>query len=88
MFSLQEGIRRTIDSYKHLRADAPAGRRGPSKAELLLGNGKGADLFPLPNSIDKPAFSGIMSAIFQSGPYFILTSFRSSYCIMLNKQEA
>ncbi|KAH6837097.1 3beta-hydroxysteroid-dehydrogenase/decarboxylase isoform 2 [Perilla frutescens var. hirtella] len=40
---LQEGIRRTIDSYQHLRADVRSEREGPSKAELLLGSGKVAD---------------------------------------------
>lgn len=46
MFNLQEGVRRTIDSYQSLRAGAPIRReiKGPSKAELLLGNGKGANL--------------------------------------------
>lgn len=62
MFTLQDGIRRTIDSYQYLRADARVERGGPSKAELLLGSGKGAYLFLSPNSIDKSAFSGIMSA--------------------------
>ncbi|PIN12525.1 C-3 sterol dehydrogenase/3-beta-hydroxysteroid dehydrogenase [Handroanthus impetiginosus] len=40
---LQEGIRRTIESYSHLRADVRKKRDGPSKAELLLGSGKVAD---------------------------------------------
>lgn len=42
---LQEGLRRTIDSYPHLRADVRSKRDGPSKAELLLGSGKGMNLF-------------------------------------------
>ncbi|KAL6524179.1 3beta-hydroxysteroid-dehydrogenase/decarboxylase isoform 2 [Orobanche minor] len=37
---LQEGIRRTIESYPHLRADDRTTKEGPSKAELLLGSGK------------------------------------------------
>lgn len=45
MFYLQEGLRRTIDSYPHLRADVRTKRDGPSKAELLLGSGKGTNLF-------------------------------------------
>lgn len=45
MFYLQEGIRRTLDSYQHLRAGVQTERDGPSKAKLLLGNGKGANLF-------------------------------------------
>ncbi|KAL8537003.1 hypothetical protein ACS0TY_012258 [Phlomoides rotata] len=40
---LQEGLRRTIDSYPHLRADVRNKRDGPSKAELFLGGGKVAD---------------------------------------------
>ncbi|KAI3468335.1 hypothetical protein Pfo_024998 [Paulownia fortunei] len=40
---LQEGLRRTIESYPHLRADVRTKRDGPSKAELLLGSGKVAD---------------------------------------------
>ncbi|XP_057799392.1 3beta-hydroxysteroid-dehydrogenase/decarboxylase [Salvia miltiorrhiza] len=40
---LQEGIKRTIDSYQHLRAGVQRERKGPSKAELLLGNGKVAE---------------------------------------------
>lgn len=43
----QEGLRRTIDSYPHLKADVRTKRDGPSKAELLLGGGKGTDLFLL-----------------------------------------
>ncbi|XP_073050960.1 3beta-hydroxysteroid-dehydrogenase/decarboxylase-like [Primulina eburnea] len=42
--TLQEGLRRTIESYPHLRADAQTIRIGPSKAELLLGCGKLADV--------------------------------------------
>ncbi|XP_073301684.1 3beta-hydroxysteroid-dehydrogenase/decarboxylase-like isoform X1 [Primulina huaijiensis] len=42
--TLQEGLRRTIESYPHLRADAGTKRIGPSKAELLLGSGKVADV--------------------------------------------
>ncbi|KAI3964708.1 hypothetical protein MKW92_023184 [Papaver armeniacum] len=40
--SLQEGLKRTIDSYSHLRADLTK-REGPSKSYLLLGSGKAAD---------------------------------------------
>ncbi|KAL1532425.1 3beta-hydroxysteroid-dehydrogenase/decarboxylase isoform 2 [Salvia divinorum] len=40
---LQEGIRRTIDSYQHWRAGVQIERKGPSKAELLLGSGKVAE---------------------------------------------
>ncbi|GER30610.1 3beta-hydroxysteroid-dehydrogenase/ decarboxylaseisoform 2 [Striga asiatica] len=40
---LQEGLRRTIESYPHLRADVRTKKDGPSKAELLLGRGKVAD---------------------------------------------
>ncbi|KAK6158794.1 hypothetical protein DH2020_006108 [Rehmannia glutinosa] len=37
---LQEGLKRTIESYPHLRADVRTKKDGPSKAELLLGSGK------------------------------------------------
>ncbi|KAL3644582.1 3beta-hydroxysteroid-dehydrogenase/decarboxylase isoform 2 [Castilleja foliolosa] len=40
---LQEGLRRTIESYPHLRADVQTKKDGPSKAELFLGSGKVAD---------------------------------------------
>ncbi|OVA04225.1 3-beta hydroxysteroid dehydrogenase/isomerase [Macleaya cordata] len=41
--SLQEGLKRTIDSYSHLRAEHQPKREGPSKSYLLLGSGKVAD---------------------------------------------
>ncbi|CAA3006607.1 3beta-hydroxysteroid-dehydrogenase decarboxylase [Olea europaea subsp. europaea] len=41
---LKEGLRRTIESYPHLRADVPTANDGPSKAAILLGNGKVADM--------------------------------------------
>nr|GMD61711.1 3beta-hydroxysteroid-dehydrogenase/ decarboxylase-like isoform X1 [Ipomoea batatas] len=37
---LQEGLRRTIDSYPHLRAEIKTRKDGPSKASVLLGNGR------------------------------------------------
>ncbi|KAL0393963.1 UNVERIFIED_CONTAM: 3beta-hydroxysteroid-dehydrogenase/decarboxylase isoform 2 [Sesamum latifolium] len=40
---LQEGLRRTIESYPHLRGDVRTKRNGPSKSELILGSGKVAD---------------------------------------------
>lgn len=40
---LQEGLRRTIDSYPHLRAEIKTRKDGPSKASILLGNGRVAD---------------------------------------------
>ncbi|KAL3636213.1 3beta-hydroxysteroid-dehydrogenase/decarboxylase isoform 2 [Castilleja foliolosa] len=40
---LQEGLRKTIESYPHLRANVRTRKEGPSKAELLLGSGKVAD---------------------------------------------
>ncbi|KAL0330224.1 UNVERIFIED_CONTAM: 3beta-hydroxysteroid-dehydrogenase/decarboxylase isoform 2 [Sesamum radiatum] len=40
---LQEGLRRTIESYPHLRGDVRTRRDGPSKSELILGRGKVAD---------------------------------------------
>ncbi|CAN4123733.1 unnamed protein product [Withania somnifera] len=38
---LQEGIRRTIESYPHLRAERRSLKEGPSKASLFLGSGRG-----------------------------------------------
>ncbi|XP_059641180.1 3beta-hydroxysteroid-dehydrogenase/decarboxylase [Cornus florida] len=40
---LQEGLRRTIESYPHLRADIQPKRHGPSKASIYLGSGRVAD---------------------------------------------
>ncbi|KFK32519.1 hypothetical protein AALP_AA6G253500 [Arabis alpina] len=40
---LQEGIRRTIDSFSHLTAGSRSKREGPSKASRILGGGKVAD---------------------------------------------
>lgn len=42
---LQEGIRRTIESYPHLRAEnqLKSKREGPSKASVYLGSGRVAD---------------------------------------------
>ncbi|XP_042520340.1 3beta-hydroxysteroid-dehydrogenase/decarboxylase [Macadamia integrifolia] len=37
---LQEGLKRTIESYAHLRADCWPRRDGPSKAFIYLGSGK------------------------------------------------
>ncbi|CAB4296554.1 unnamed protein product [Prunus armeniaca] len=41
--SLQEGLKRTIESYPHLRAEQPRKREGPSKASIYLGSGMVAD---------------------------------------------
>lgn len=41
--SLQEGLRRTIDSYPDLRAERLPKREGPSKASRYLGSGRVAD---------------------------------------------
>ncbi|XP_019417426.1 PREDICTED: 3beta-hydroxysteroid-dehydrogenase/decarboxylase-like [Lupinus angustifolius] len=45
IITLQEGLRRTIDSYPHLRAEnQPKTRReGPSKSSIYLGRGRVAD---------------------------------------------
>ena len=40
-FLLQEGLRRTIDSYPDLRAERLPKREGPSKASRYLGSGRG-----------------------------------------------
>ncbi|GAY37535.1 hypothetical protein CUMW_029740 [Citrus unshiu] len=40
---LEEGIKRTVDSYSHLRAENQLKRVGPSKASVLLGSGRVAD---------------------------------------------
>lgn len=41
--SLQEGLKRTIESYPHLRAEVRSKRDGPSKASKILGSGRVAD---------------------------------------------
>lgn len=41
---LQEGLRRTIDSYSHLRAELQPKKKGPSKAAIYLGSGMAADI--------------------------------------------
>ncbi|XP_059450393.1 3beta-hydroxysteroid-dehydrogenase/decarboxylase [Corylus avellana] len=41
--SLQEGLKRTIESYSFLRAELPPKREGPSKASIYLGSGMVAD---------------------------------------------
>ncbi|XP_028115947.1 3beta-hydroxysteroid-dehydrogenase/decarboxylase-like isoform X2 [Camellia sinensis] len=41
---LQEGLRRTIESYSHLRAECRPKKDGPSKASIYLGRGRVADI--------------------------------------------
>ncbi|XP_062082221.1 3beta-hydroxysteroid-dehydrogenase/decarboxylase isoform X2 [Humulus lupulus] len=41
--TLQEGLRRTLESYPHLRAEHQPKREGPSKASTYLGSGRVAD---------------------------------------------
>ncbi|KAL6207666.1 hypothetical protein ACLB2K_018621 [Fragaria x ananassa] len=43
IISLQEGLKRTIESYPHLRAEHRPKREGPSKASVYLGSGRVAD---------------------------------------------
>ncbi|PRQ37822.1 putative 3-beta-hydroxysteroid-4-alpha-carboxylate 3-dehydrogenase (decarboxylating) [Rosa chinensis] len=43
LISLQEGLKRTIESYPHLRAEHRPKREGPSKASVYLGSGRVAD---------------------------------------------
>ncbi|XP_068328783.1 3beta-hydroxysteroid-dehydrogenase/decarboxylase-like isoform X2 [Pyrus communis] len=38
--SLQDGLKRTIDAYPHLRAEHRPKREGPSKASIYLGSGR------------------------------------------------
>lgn len=40
---LEEGLKRTLESYPHLRAENQPKREGPSKASICLGSGKVAD---------------------------------------------
>ncbi|PSS01810.1 3beta-hydroxysteroid-dehydrogenase/decarboxylase [Actinidia chinensis var. chinensis] len=40
----QEGLRRTIESYSHLRAECQPKKSGPSKASVCLGRGRVADI--------------------------------------------
>lgn len=42
---LQEGIRRTIDSFSHLTAGSQSKRESLSKASRILGGGKGMDIY-------------------------------------------
>ncbi|XP_065849986.1 3beta-hydroxysteroid-dehydrogenase/decarboxylase [Euphorbia lathyris] len=42
--SLEEGLKRTIESFSHLRADKQRKREGPSKAYRWLGGGRVADM--------------------------------------------
>lgn len=41
LYLLQEGLRRTINSYPDLRAEHQPKREGPSKAAKYLGSGRG-----------------------------------------------
>ncbi|KAM1133438.1 hypothetical protein ACFX19_043395 [Malus domestica] len=41
--SLQDGLKRTIEAYPHLRAEHRPKRGGPSKASIYLGSGRVAD---------------------------------------------
>ncbi|KAF5748373.1 hypothetical protein HS088_TW04G00326 [Tripterygium wilfordii] len=41
--SLKEGLKRTLETYPHLRAEHQPKREGPSKASVYLGNGRVAD---------------------------------------------
>ncbi|KAF4351434.1 hypothetical protein G4B88_024815 [Cannabis sativa] len=41
--TLQEGLKRTLESYPHLRAEHQPKREGPSKASTYLGSGRVAD---------------------------------------------
>ncbi|CAN0887769.1 3beta-hydroxysteroid-dehydrogenase/decarboxylase isoform 2 [Linum grandiflorum] len=41
--SLEEGLKRTLESFSHLSADNQPKREGPSKASLYLGNGRVAE---------------------------------------------
>lgn len=45
LITLKEGIKRTVDSYSHLRAENQLKRVGPSKASVLLGSGRGTKRF-------------------------------------------
>nr|GEZ43242.1 3-beta hydroxysteroid-dehydrogenase/ decarboxylase-like isoform X1 [Tanacetum cinerariifolium] len=51
---LQEGLRRTIESYSDLRADVYLKKKGPSKANVYLGNGIGMDHYYESNFIGSP----------------------------------
>ncbi|XP_050219184.1 3beta-hydroxysteroid-dehydrogenase/decarboxylase [Mercurialis annua] len=43
IISFEEGLKRTLDSYSHLRAENQPKREGPSKAHKCLGGGRVAD---------------------------------------------
>ncbi|KAL4297413.1 hypothetical protein GQ457_12G021650 [Hibiscus cannabinus] len=43
IFSLEDGLQKTIESFSHLRAESQPKREGPSKASIYLGRGRVAD---------------------------------------------
>ena len=47
IWSLQEGLKRTIESYSDLRAELLPRKEGPSKAAVYLGNGLGMDNYDI-----------------------------------------
>lgn len=38
---LQDGLRKTLESFSHLRAECQPKKGGPSKASVYLGRGRG-----------------------------------------------
>ncbi|KAJ8767369.1 hypothetical protein K2173_017413 [Erythroxylum novogranatense] len=42
--SLEEGLRKTLESYPHLKAENQPRREGPSKSYIFLGSGRVADI--------------------------------------------
>lgn len=76
--SLQEGIKRTVESYSHLRAENQPKREGPSKALICLGSGQIADMLLWKNK--KQTLTAALALIivyynFVASGYTIITAF-------------
>ncbi|KAL3344220.1 hypothetical protein AABB24_023583 [Solanum stoloniferum] len=74
---LQEGLRRTIESYPHLRAEQRLKKEGPSKASLFLGSGRVADTLLWRNKKQTLTAALVLAAIyfnFIASGFTIITS--------------
>uniref|UniRef100_A0A0V0IQH2 Reticulon-like protein n=1 Tax=Solanum chacoense TaxID=4108 RepID=A0A0V0IQH2_SOLCH len=74
---LQEGLRRTIESYPQLRAEQRLKKEGPSKASLFLGSGRVADTLLWRNKKQTLTAALVLAAIyfnFIASGFTIITS--------------
>ncbi|KAK6796451.1 hypothetical protein RDI58_004152 [Solanum bulbocastanum] len=72
-----EGLRRTIESYPHLRAEQRLKKEGPSKASLFLGSGRVADTLLWRNKKQTLTAALVLAAIyfnFIASGFTIITS--------------